>query len=138
MGKFNISAEDLKRSVKLPTDWYPVRIKTIEDKLSAKKDSMNTFVEYVVIGKGKTTSFDGLDVPFNEVYNSKAPGNVQGLASAIAGRSIEPGEVDLNQETCGGVEIEAYIVNKEIFDNKTGQSLGRRNKPEEFRPLTKA
>ena len=109
MAKLTITPEDLKRSMILDANWYPVRITEVVEEKNKKGDAMNIVIDMIVESSGneEKDKFEGCEL--RRYFSEKAPGMAQGYIIACGG-SIDPelgGEFEFDNTV--GRQIEAYV-----------------------------
>lgn len=121
MAVFTFSQEDINRSKLLePGLWYNVEVTNVEEALSRKGDSMNTFVYMKVIDGPFTGAL------LTRTFNEKAPGAAIPFIEAL-GYEVKPG-VDYNLSNAIGRKLRVFVNHVE----REGRIL---NNVADFRPL---
>src|SRR5689334_22753877 len=120
------SESDLLQSIVLKPGWYRVVIESVEDKVSSKGDSTNTWLKGKVLfdaDSGATEYTDGVDkdgnpvvkkiagtpTPFPWLFNSKGAFAAVGFAQAL-GMEVKPGS-KINLQAAQGKQIDMFIEN---------------------------
>lgn len=120
------SESDLVQSVVVPPAWYRINIEEVEDKISSKGDSTNTWLKGKLLFNADTgaTEFDagvdkegnpvkqkiaGLPTPFPWLFNSKGAFAAVGFAQAL-GMDVKP-KSQLNLLACKGKQVDMFIEN---------------------------
>jgi len=108
MAKLTITPEDLKRSLILDANWYPVRITEVVQEKNKAGDADNIVIDMIVESSGNTEKdqFEGCEL--RRYFSEKAPAMAKGYIVACGGTVTEEGG-DFEFDGTVGRQIEAYV-----------------------------
>src|SRR5690242_13962949 len=105
---FKLTREDMLRSKVLDPGWYRVKIKKVYQKIANDNESMNTWVELVVVaGPAQRDGSKVVDTPLKRCFSEKAPGFIVPFLQALGVTVTENGG-DFDIEKTVGRELLAY------------------------------
>ncbi len=117
----NFSKSQLLRGTILTPGWFKASIKSLEEKLSRDKESMNHKYTFAVVQPGRP---DDERIDVEHIFNSKAMGRMIPFIVAMTGKKpqeiidgLESGEFAFDTESVIGKELQVRIKNEEYEGN---------------------